>query len=112
MQQRGIRSEALEALLDFGCVRHLHKGLRGRVLRQSCLGSSSQEESEGGARRRAALPYLRRDRLQRSRDHRRLPLPARYATLGDSMYQAGSFRGPGPRPSRPYGGSSVGFFLG
>lgn len=26
MQQRGIRPEALEALLDFGHVRHLHKG--------------------------------------------------------------------------------------
>jgi hypothetical protein len=24
MQQRGIRPEAVEALLDFGCVRHLH----------------------------------------------------------------------------------------
>ena len=26
MQQRGIRSDALEALLDFGSARHLHKG--------------------------------------------------------------------------------------
>ena len=28
MQQRGIRHEALEALLDFGHVRHLHNGGR------------------------------------------------------------------------------------
>lgn len=28
MQQRGIRPEALEALLDFGHVRHLHQGGR------------------------------------------------------------------------------------
>jgi len=28
MQQRGIRPEALEALLDFGRVRHLHQGGR------------------------------------------------------------------------------------
>jgi len=24
MQQRGIRAEAIDALLDFGCARHLH----------------------------------------------------------------------------------------
>ena len=30
MQQRGIRSEALEALLDFGSARHLHS--KGREL--------------------------------------------------------------------------------
>jgi hypothetical protein len=28
MQQRGIRPEALEALLDYGRVRHLHQGGR------------------------------------------------------------------------------------
>jgi hypothetical protein len=28
MQQRGIRPAALEALLDFGSVRHLHQGGR------------------------------------------------------------------------------------
>jgi hypothetical protein len=28
MQQRGIRRQALEALLDFGRVRHLHQGGR------------------------------------------------------------------------------------
>lgn len=28
MQQRGIRPEVVEALLDFGCVRHLHQGGR------------------------------------------------------------------------------------
>jgi hypothetical protein len=28
MQQRGIRPEAVEALLDFGHVRHLHNGGR------------------------------------------------------------------------------------
>jgi hypothetical protein len=28
MQQRGIRPQALEALLDFGRVRHLHQGGR------------------------------------------------------------------------------------
>ena len=30
MQQRGIRAEAIEALLDFGCARHLHS--KGREL--------------------------------------------------------------------------------
>ena len=30
MQQRGIRPEAIEALLDFGCARHLHS--KGREL--------------------------------------------------------------------------------
>lgn len=30
MRQRGIRVEALEALLDFGCVRHLNS--RGREI--------------------------------------------------------------------------------
>jgi len=30
MQQRGIRPEAIEALLDFGCARHLHT--KGREL--------------------------------------------------------------------------------
>lgn len=28
MQQRGIRPQALEALLDYGCVRHLRQGGR------------------------------------------------------------------------------------
>src|SRR2546427_5559591 len=30
MQQRGIRAEAIAALLDFGCARHLHS--KGREL--------------------------------------------------------------------------------
>ena len=30
MQQRGIRAQALEALLDFGCERHIH--FRGREI--------------------------------------------------------------------------------
>jgi len=30
MQKRGIRPEALEALLEFGCARHLHS--RGREI--------------------------------------------------------------------------------
>ena len=30
MQQRGIRAEAIEALLDFGCAHHLHS--KGREL--------------------------------------------------------------------------------
>ena len=57
MQQRGIRRQALDALLDFGAVRHVHsagreivffdKKARARLVRSSPEGARAVERLKG-----------------------------------------------------------------
>ena len=61
MQQRGIRRDALEALLDLGRSRHLHSAPRARLLRQEGAQALSQHLCRGRGR---------------NRHHRWPPLPA------------------------------------
>lgn len=50
MQQRGIRSDALEALLDFGSARHLHSKGRELVLFDKQARSRLQSVDPAAAR--------------------------------------------------------------
>ena len=50
MQQRGIRAEALDALLDFGAERHVHSGGREIVFLDKKARSRLARSNPAGAR--------------------------------------------------------------
>ena len=80
MQQRGIRADALEALLDYGRVTHVDRG-REIVFFDKAARARLMKRNPVAARGGAAAPDLRDTRLGRRRDYRRAPLPADTARL-------------------------------
>ena len=82
MQQRGIRPEAIEALLDFGCARHLHsKGRELVFFDKKGTGAPRESQPRRRARSRPPSAHLRDLGVGRHRHHRRPPLPPRDARL-------------------------------
>src|SRR5205809_7256682 len=68
MQQRGIRAEAIAALLDFGCTRHLHSKGRELVFFDKKARARLAKANPGAAREAGRLGALTRswDRTPRS----------------------------------------------
>ena len=86
MQQRGIRPQAIEALLDFGCARHLHSKGRELVFFDKKARARLAKANPGAARNAG---WLRRTYaivgIGRHRHHRRPPPPARDARLAMAL---------------------------
>ena len=55
MQQRGIRAEAIAALLDFGCARHLHSEGRELVFFDKKARARLAQANPGAAREAGRL---------------------------------------------------------
>ena len=72
MQQRGIRPEAIAALLDFGCARHLHSKGRELVFFDKKARTRLAKTNPAAAR-------------EAGRHHRRPPPPARGARLAMAL---------------------------
>src|SRR5437773_9117830 len=81
MQQRGIRPEAVEALLDFGCARHLHSKGRELVFFDKKARARLAKADPGAAREAGRLR-----RTTRSSDRTALSSPSATANARDGKH--------------------------